>query len=585
MPQETIGNPKQHDRARSLGWIAVWFIHNFVRHGRGGVTGQPIHYGSEYIGFIVDCYALDENGRRLYDRAFFSRPKGCDKSGVAAALSMFEAFGPCRFDHWAKKGEYTEFLGKRYYYREGDPVGKQMVNPQIRIMATEEGQTGNVYDSIYYNLTHEECPLYQLRAYDGGIDVGKTRIILGRGGTIEPMSSGAASKDGGLETFAVFDETHLYSSPQLKNLYSTVSRNLRKRRPEGTWYIETTTMYQPGEQSTAEDTYEYARGIKAGRAKRARLLYDHRWADVTDEDMGNEEVLRRAFYEAYGECATWKDPEDFIDGVFDPQQSVSDTRRYFLNALVAANNAWLQPAEWEKVGRRWAKQEAAHQDLPFKWRPPMPGDTITLGFDGGQTGDATVLIACRVEDHYLFPIGIWESPQGREAKDYHIDTTMVDAVVAQTFKKYNVVGFFADPPFWQDYVAKWERDFGRGLKVSTNQNKSRITFNTNKDVYVIPAVERLHTAIVLGHVRHGNHPTFTKHMMNARIWKRRGGDAIGKERHGSSKKIDAAIGAVLAYEACARYEAVAQKTDSNFKPFNPRESGKKNATNRHRNER
>ena len=42
-------------------------------------------------------------------------------------------------------------------------------------------------------------------------------------------------------------------------------------------------------------------------------------------------------------------------------------------------------------------------------------------------------------------------------------------------------------------------------------------------------------------------------MLSARRWKRAGADAIGKDRKGSVKKMDAAIGMCLAVEGRARY--------------------------------
>src|SRR5690606_2273695 len=95
-----------------------------------------------------------------------------------------------------------------------------------------------------------------------------------------PSTVSSASKDGGLETFIVYDETHLYTAPRLKETYRTTSRNLDKRRAEGTWYIETTTMYEPGAESIAEDTYFYADAIQEKKTRRQKLLFDHRWADV-----------------------------------------------------------------------------------------------------------------------------------------------------------------------------------------------------------------------------------------------------------------------------------------------------------------
>jgi len=54
MPRRLITHP-QHNRKRSLGFLATWWIESFVVHGRGGIRGTPIRYGLEYTGFIVDC--------------------------------------------------------------------------------------------------------------------------------------------------------------------------------------------------------------------------------------------------------------------------------------------------------------------------------------------------------------------------------------------------------------------------------------------------------------------------------------------------------------------------------------------------
>ncbi|WP_053352714.1 terminase large subunit domain-containing protein [Leucobacter musarum] len=579
MPRRQILNAKLHDRNRSLGFLAVWFIETFVVHGRGDIAGQPIRYGDEYSGFIVDCYALDKRGRRLYDSAFFSRPKGTDKSGVAAALVLLEAFGPSRFAGWAKGGETYTFLGQTYVYSEGEPMGKPVTNPVIRILATEEGQTGNVYDSVYYNLNDEETPLNQLvKAY--GVDVGKTRVILPKstgGGSIEPMSSGAASKDGGLETFAVFDESHLYNVPRLKEMYATVTRNLRKRKKIAEpWYIETTTMYQPGEESVAEDTYRLADLIEEGRTRRARLLFDHRWGELGDARQGDEETvdqyearIAEAFADAYGDAAAWNDVEDMLDAFFDPRNKESEQRRFFLNALVAASNAWLQISEWSDIGLRERMRVARSRKVKYSWRPPRKGDKITLGFDGSRSDDSTVLIGCRVSDGYVWPILIEEPPDSEKAKTWTVDQSKVDARVRQTLKTYDVVGFFADPPFWQDYVEAWDREFGDQMAVRGTRDKG-LHFYTNNHKTMAMAVERAHTAIVTGQVVHGNEPQFTRHVINARNWERSVGTVIGKDKRGSKNKMDAAVGMVLALEARARYLAKERPDAKPFEPFNPR---------------
>lgn len=582
MPRRVIKNDELHDRSRSLGFLAVWFIETFVVHGRGDVTGMPIRYGPEYAGFIVDCYALDSEGRRLYGSAFFSRPKGCDKSGLAAAIALFEAFGPCRFAGWAEGGETYEFLGESYVYERGEPMGKPVTQPIIRILATEEGQTGNVYDSIYYNLTNDAAPLNVLvRAY--GVDAGLTRVNLPKstgGGSIEPMSSGAASKDGGLETFVVFDESHLYNQPRLKEMYATVVRNLGKRKSIAEpWYIETTTMYQPGQNSVAEDTYNLADLIQEGRTRRKQLLFDHRWGELGDSAQGEDESdedyearITAAFMDAYGEAAHYNSIPDKVDAFFDPRNKEADQRRYFLNTLVAAENSWLEVHEWNAIGLLELSKQARLDGGKLDWSLPVAGEKITLGFDGSRTDDSTVLIACRVSDGYVWPILIEEAPDSEESKFWSVDEAKVDARVRATLEKFDVVGFFADPPYWQDYVDAWDRDFGDRMKVRGTRDKG-LHFYTNNHKSMAMAVERAHTAIVTGQVRHGNDPALTRHVMNARVWERSVGDVIGKDRRGSKKKMDAAVGMVLALEARARYLAKNQSRGPDFVPFNPRATG------------
>lgn len=75
MPRTLVRAHRDEDRDQSLGWLCVAWVEHFVRHGPGNVQGMPVQHGDEFTGFIVDAYALDDNGRMRYDSAFFSRPK------------------------------------------------------------------------------------------------------------------------------------------------------------------------------------------------------------------------------------------------------------------------------------------------------------------------------------------------------------------------------------------------------------------------------------------------------------------------------------------------------------------------------
>lgn len=553
MPHVTVRAPG-HDRHRSLGWMAVAWMEFFVVHGPGDVQGEPVRHGDEYTGFVVDCYAVDGAGKMLYDSAFFSRPKGCDKSGLGARIGLFEAFGPCRFDGWAEGGEVYRDpwgFGFEYVYEPGEPMGRPVRVPYLRIMATEEGQTGNVYDTIYFNLTDEASRLSQIP----GVDPGLTKINLPDGGEITPSTASSSSKDGGKETWVCFDETHLYNTPELRRMYATVTRNLRKRKKgAGTWYLETTTMFAPGQDSVAERTYEEAEAIREGKKKRgrARLLYDHRYGVC--KDLRNEDELRAALTDSYGDAMEWMDLETLVDDFYDLRNDSADGKRYFLNSRTSSSDAWMEPDAWELCRR---PEEIS------------PGELITLGFDGSIRDDATALTACRVSDGHLQLLGVWEKPEGAEGEGWQVDREAVDATVARAFDRYEVCGFYADPPHWQDYVDRWTSLHGDGLQVRATQARP-LEWWTNRPTAMEHALDRFVEAVddkalsFAGTAKADDDEsewskkgaTLSRHVLNAkRRPMGRNHMGIGKEHPKSPKKIDAAMSAVLAYEC--RADAVA----------------------------
>jgi len=570
MPRRLITAP-DHDRKVSLGGLATWWIENLTVHGPGAVVGERVSLEDEYTGFLFDAYALSPViGRRLYDSAFLSRPKGCDKSGFAAKIALFEAFGPARFAGWAKGGEVYEFLGRTYVYAKGEAMGRAIKSPYVRILATEETQTGNTFATIEYNLTDSRAPLFALQAW--GVVPGKTKVVIPGGGQIVRSTGAAASKDGGLETFAVFDETHLYITPQLRSMYETVTENLGKRAMDAEpWFLETTTMFGVGEESIAEKTIEYSEQIEEGLARKPRALIDHRWGEISDADFRDEKKLAAALIDAYGDAIAWNPVDYLIERAYDPRRPIERTRRYRLNAANSAVNAWVKSEDLLPRGIS-ARRKIAHAlQLAWDFVRPWQGDVITLGFDGSLTNDATALVACRVKDRYLFPLHIQQKPDGPEGETWEVDQEAVDAAVAAAFKKFKVVGFYADPPYWQDWVRAWGREYGEQLVVKAS-GSHEIAWYTKRDVQMAAALELLRTAIASGTAVFDDESVLGKimrrHFLNARKWERRGGTLIGKEKKNSPKKIDAAVAATLAFQACSDYLSKKPKdSDSTYVPF------------------
>lgn len=544
MPREIVRAP-DHDRARSLGWLSVAWMEHFTVHGPGDVQGQEVELDDELAEMVVDAYAVDVAGRRLYDSAFISRPKGRDKSGHAGRFTLFEAMGPCRFAGFAKGGERYTWRDFDYEYVPGEPMGRHVTYPFIRCLATEETQTGNTYDNVYYNLT--DGPLSEGLPRDAA---GITRTIIPGGGEIRPSTASNAAKDGGKETFTVFDETHLYTLPELRNMYRTVRRNMAKRKSASPWSLETSTMYLPGEDSVAEATHALAKKIASGKMKRARLLFDHREAEA-DVDLADEQALRAALADVYGPFFQVMDVRRLIDEIWDPRSDPQDSRRYFLNQAQSARDAWV-------MADQWARRLDVTKIVSDK-------EQIALGFDGSRSRargvtDATALIGCRISDGHTFELGVWEQPEGPEGTKWRVPVAAVETAIDLAFKRYDVVAFFADPAKWETYVARWESKYGARLKVKASREHPIEWWMTGgRSRQIVQALEQFHTAIVDtegGEFSHSGEDALTRHVLNARKRPSRSGMQIGKENPDSPRKIDAAVAGTLAY--AARLAAVAK---------------------------
>ncbi|MFE5290197.1 hypothetical protein ACFRAQ_35040 [Nocardia sp. NPDC056611] len=552
MPHDVIRLP-QHDRALSLGWLAIEWIEALTIHGSGDIAGEPVTLVDEYAAFVVDLYALEQDGSRLYDAGFLSRPKGCAKSEVAALIGLFDCLGPSRFDRWAEGGEVFVCpfgTGFTYTYSPGDPIGKRVNSPEVRCCATEEDQSGLVYDTMYVNCT--DGPL--AAAMDHKDSAGLTRILLPGGGEIKPSTASSSSKDGGKETLVIFDESHLYNRPELKQMHKTLVRNLRKRRKSaGTFYLETTTMYNPGEESVAEDTYQVVEDYRLGKLKKpTRTLLDHRYGDITPDDLEDEEKIRAALKDSYGDCAAWNDIDGYVDAILDPRTDVADSFRYWFNARHSAEGAWIVKYQWDSCGP---------EVQPIK--PVSEKDVIVLGFDGSRkrrrgVTDSTAVVACRVSDGLVWPIKIWEQDPGQFYKEgWEVPEHDVQAAVQRAFRDYRVVGFYADPAKWETVVAGWEAKYGPHLKVKSTASHPIEWWMTGDRAYKsVKALEEFENAVLDQQMRHTGDLQLSAHILNARRRSTTKGIQIMKEKPDSPHKIDAAVAATLAWQC--RLDAVAK---------------------------
>lgn len=546
MPRIQVRMPN-HNRSRSLGRLACAWIEYLCRHGFGTVRGQRMKLDDDFYDFIVDAYCLEPSGRRMYDLVVLSRPKGTAKSELAGNVTLFDAHGPSRFAGWAVGGETFEQHGFVHTYLPGEPMGRRIQDSFVRLLATEEGQTGNTFRNIRSNLEDEGSPLAAVPGMDSGI----TRALLPDGGEIRPSTSGAASKDGGLESFAVADETHLYTTEETREMFNTVRRNLAKRKEDQPWFLCTTTMYGDGERSVAEMHHKKALAILEGKAKNNRMLFDHVEGGIIT-DLSDEVRLLEVLKEAYSN-RTWIDYERYVGDGQDELVDRSSFRRLNLNQQAASMTAWLTSQQVGAV--------ASRDDSPVS--PLTKGDIITLGFDYApgnvvertkkkllRIPDATALVACRLSDMSLHPVGIWEATEQAAMNGWNPPLVEIEQTVHDAFTKYRVVGMFADPTGFQGYLDRWTSKYHKMLRVigSTGRPMYRYMSGTSattsgKDI------DLLYNAIASQQVRIAESAVLTRHFLNARLASGTYGHKLLKRTPDSPLKIDGAVASVLAYTA------------------------------------
>lgn len=512
----------------SLGYQVVEWLEAYACHGPGDVQGQPLDFRAdpEFERFIIDAYALDPaSGRRLVERAVISAPKGRAKSELAGLIGVAEALGPVRFDGFDAQGQ---------------PVGRPVTSPFIRCLATEEKQSGNTFQNIAFVLGEWGQSVHP-EVYGGIKGIGDYRsamnVYLPDGGELRSSSSGAASKDGGKETFVVPDEVHLYVLPELRNMYATVMRNLPKRRASEPWALLTTTACKLGEQSVWE--------VLEKQWKRGELgpewLVMHREAKGRIDIEDRERTLRQ-LREVYGAAmhpvTGWMGPERTYSTMTDPTEcrDEAEAARYYLNRSMSGSDAWIPLRSVEDAQDGPVAESLTTADV---LRVVPAGEAVSIGFDGSLNDDSTVLRGCRMSDGFRFTLGIWEKPE--RSAVWQVPRTEVLARFRWALDTYRVSRAYCDPHEWRTDIDALAEAYGDRI----------VEWPTSLDMRMSKALDRLRTDIIKGETRQSRDAAVLVHYGNA-YQRRKGAHVlVRKEYANSPRKIDAVVTDALAYEARA----------------------------------
>lgn len=506
----------------SLGGQVVDFIESYLVHGPGDLRGEPVRLDEEKRALIWRIYEVfpqghPQAGRRRFKRCALSLRKGTAKTELAALLAAVELHpdGPVRCDGFDAAG---------------NPVGVGVTDPYIPMVAyTEEQSDELAYGALRVILA------YSSLADD--FDIGIERIMrVGGDGKAVSLATSPDARDGARTTFQVFDETHRFALPRLRQAHRTMLANIPKRRLADAWTLEITTAPAPGGGSVAEDTMDYARQVHDGAITDSRLFFFHRQAG-DQHDLTTDEGVRAAVIEASGPAASWSDIDGIVEQWRDPTSDRTYLERVWLNRLVRASERAFDVEQW---------RELADPDYTIP-----AGAQVALGFDGARWHDSTAIVATEISTGFQQLVGLWERPENIEEWETPVED--VKAVMAEAFERWNVWRLYADPPYWETTVAEWAGEYGE---------KRVIEWWTNRNKQMAYAIRGFANAIAAGDLLHDGNEHLRRHVGNAVRKELRQRDEEGKplwtiykERSDSPHKIDAAMAAILSWEA--RSDAVA----------------------------
>lgn len=504
-PVRTIEDYTPH-RNRTLAWAILAWCGRYLN----------FRFTREQARFLARWYELNDDGSFRYTYGTLRRAKGTGKSPFAAVLLVIEMIGPCRFGGWNP---------------DGSPIAVPTpVEPWVQVFAANSAQTKNVMLALRGMFKPAAINDY---AIDPGLERYHAYRPDGTFCLLEAKSAAFRGTEGNRPSFVVCDETWRWvEATHGHELLGAIKGNAAKVAGR---ILEITNAPILGQNSVAEETLLAWMRQQDGSNRQTGMLYDSLEAPPFI-DLSNEEQLRAGLAAAAGD-AYWLAIDAIVDQIYSGLVTHDEALRKYLNIVTADADALVNPDAWNT--RKSSSRLAT-------------GDRIVLALDGGETDDATALVALRVHDSLFQPLKIWEAPDGPAARGWAVDKDEVSDLIAWAFTEYDVAAFFSDVSHWETYVNAWSETYGPQLDIKAS-GKSHVGYDMRGNQREITLQNMaLVGAIESGQIAHTGDFSLTRHVLQTHARHNKYGIGFGKDRRGSRRKVDGYAAALLAYIARTR---------------------------------
>lgn len=546
----------------------------------------PFKPTAEQVRMILWFYAIDERGKFIQRQVTWQRLKGWGKDPLAAFIAAIEFVGPCRFAGWTKEPLPDKGLKAK------DPVARPHPRAWIQTAAVSLDQTKNTM-KLFLGIFTDKC------IAEHKIDPGKT-VIYAYGGqkAIEAVTSSPRTLEGNRPTLIIGNEPHQWvKSNGGLEMRKAIVRNITKAKGGGARVLWITNAYNPNEESVGRLVRESYDKEMAGQAfytgvaydsleapKDARLrpifpdeAKDYQGPEIPGDikDMLTIRYIGRVLGAVRG-GSWWLEIEALTNFILSSENSMSESRRFWYNQIVASEETWVDPAAVKAAIHPMARENRARAGhsaelalLECGWTLINPADQIVLFFDGSKSDDATALVGCRLSDGYCFLVGLWAKPDGERGKGWLAPRAAVGQRVKMAFDRFNVVAMWGDPShakdettetsYWMPMFDAWMQAYKDRLDKKYWPVKSGVgTHAINFDMSVVPnlkafiksAEQTVEDFETINDVEEyapnflfDGHPALVNHIGNAvEFADSRGfGTSLAKEHRESNRKIDGAV--------------------------------------------
>jgi len=454
------------------------FARTLLKASRGFKQGEPLEFTQWQSWLMNRLFELDpETGLMRYRRAIILLPRKNGKSLLGTAMALEHlTYGP----HGA----------------------------QVYSAASDRAQAKIVFGEARQQVLNNPALSRIMKVYRDAIEVPS------KGSVYRALSADAMRAHGLAPSLVVADELHAWpssaSNTRGDELWEALTQGSADR-PES--LVVGITTAGGNTDTLLGRLYEHGKRVAAGEIDDQQFGF-WSWEAPQDADPTDPKVWRKANPNL---AEGLLDEGDFEAAIASAGSAgFAGFQRYRLNQWVRlAGEDFVSPHFWAE-----AKKD---QSIPL-------GATVTAGFDGSVSGDATGIVICDVATGILKVHAVWE-PDATNP-DWTVDRADVNAAIQRLFEDYQVKMLWADPSFYEPDVLEWSKQW-----------RNRVERIPPTNHRMAPLAQQFIADLVAKELGHDGDKRLERHVLNAVATE---AGSFKKEKKASPRKIDLLACAVLA---------------------------------------